>query len=93
MKVHELTTLPKLFESGVLPQEKVFFHPEYPPVRQYMSAQSTQYSFAYFIGPEGGFSEEEIELFKQYNVAGFSLGPRILRAETAAIAVSALFLI
>lgn len=93
MKIHELTTLPKLFESGILPQEKIFFHPEYPPVQQYISAQSAQYSHAYFIGPEGGFSEEEIELFKQYNVAGFSLGPRILRAETAAIAVAALFLI
>lgn len=85
LRVHELTTLPKLFESGVLPQEKIFFHPEYPPIQQYISAQIKQYSFAYFIGPEGGFSEEEIEIFKQHNVAGFALGPRILRAETAAI--------
>ncbi len=86
MKVYEPTTLVKLFESGVLPQEKIFFHPHFPPVEQYIDAQIKQYSFAYFIGPEGGFSEEEIELFKQYNVAGFSLGSRILRAETAAIA-------
>lgn len=85
LKVHELTTLPKLFESGILPQEKIFFHPEYPPVQQYIAAHVEQYSFAYFIGPEGGLSEEEIKLFKQYNVAGFSLGSRILRAETAAI--------
>jgi 16S rRNA (uracil1498-N3)-methyltransferase len=38
------------------------------------------------IGPEGGFASEELEAFR---VAGFSqvgLGPRILRAETAAIA-------
>lgn len=86
LTVHELTTLPKLFERGVLPQEKIFFHPEFPPIQQYLAAHTNQYSFAYFIGPEGGFSDEEVELFKQYNVAGFALGSRILRAETAAIA-------
>ena len=68
MKVYEPTTLPKLFSSGMLPQEKIFFHPEYPPVQDYLSAQTKQYSFAYFIGPEGGFSEEEIELFKKHNI-------------------------
>jgi 16S rRNA (uracil1498-N3)-methyltransferase len=38
------------------------------------------------IGPEGGFASEELEAFR---VAGFTqvgLGPRVLRAETAAIA-------
>jgi 16S rRNA (uracil1498-N3)-methyltransferase len=38
------------------------------------------------IGPEGGFSPEELEAFR---IAGFvrvALGPRILRTETAAIA-------
>ena len=38
------------------------------------------------IGPEGGFSETEIKLAKERGFLSYSLGPRILRAETAAIA-------
>ncbi|MBI5305626.1 MAG: 16S rRNA (uracil(1498)-N(3))-methyltransferase [Chloroflexi bacterium] len=43
-----------------------------------------------FIGPEGGFTEDEIALAKDKGVLPVSLGPRILRAETAGlVAVSA----
>jgi 16S rRNA (uracil1498-N3)-methyltransferase len=38
-----------------------------------------------FIGPEGGFAPEEIQLARQHGVQPITLGPRILRAETAAL--------
>lgn len=42
---------------------------------------------AILVGPEGGFSAEELNLLrKEPFVHGATLGPRILRAETAAIA-------
>ncbi len=42
---------------------------------------------AILIGPEGGFTETEVQLIKQKkNVVSVSLGPRILRADTAAVA-------
>ena len=44
---------------------------------------------ALFIGPEGGFSAEEVQLARAQNAKIVSLGPRILRAETAALAASA----
>ena len=45
---------------------------------------------AIFIGPEGGFSEEEVGLLsKLENVKIVTLGPRILRTETAGIATVA----
>lgn len=44
-----------------------------------------------FIGPEGGFTEKEIELAKQNNFQVPSLGKLTLRAETAAIVASYLF--
>lgn len=43
------------------------------------------------VGPEGGFAEEErANLLRQPGLLRLSLGPRILRADTAAVAVLAL---
>ncbi len=44
-------------------------------------------SCALVVGSEGGFSEEEFALAKSLGFTGVSLGKRILRAETAAIAL------
>ncbi len=49
-------------------------------------------NIAILIGPEGGFSEEEVSLFKFENVRKVSLGPRILRTETAGLATVAMLL-
>ena len=46
------------------------------------------HSVALFIGPEGGFAVEEIDA----RVTAVTLGPRILRAETAAIVAATLTL-
>jgi 16S rRNA (uracil1498-N3)-methyltransferase len=45
-----------------------------------------------FIGPEGGFTRGELEYAAEKNIAAFSLGIHTLRAETAALAASALIL-
>ncbi|MBI4386317.1 MAG: 16S rRNA (uracil(1498)-N(3))-methyltransferase [Elusimicrobia bacterium] len=45
-----------------------------------------------FIGPEGGFSEEEVEMAKFHGAHLFALGSCTLRGETAAIASAALIL-
>ena len=42
------------------------------------------------IGPEGGWTPEEMELFEDHEWRSVTLGPRILRAETAAIAAIAI---
>jgi 16S rRNA (uracil1498-N3)-methyltransferase len=39
------------------------------------------------VGPEGGFGEEELEAFRLAGFRRMRLGPRVLRTETAAIAV------
>lgn len=45
-----------------------------------------------FIGPEGGFAEEEIAAARDWGIKPVSLGPRILRAETAGLAAAAAIL-
>lgn len=50
------------------------------------SASAKPLSIALIIGPEGGFSEKELKAAKEYAYQETSLGPRILRTETAPIA-------
>jgi 16S rRNA (uracil1498-N3)-methyltransferase len=50
-------------------------------------------SLSVFIGPEGGWGEKDLALFKKHNVLLVSMGQNILRAETASVAVSSLILL
>ena len=45
-----------------------------------------------FIGPEGGFAPEEVEFAKENGVVTATLGPRILRTETAPLAALAILM-
>lgn len=44
--------------------------------------------YAALVGPEGGWSDQELEKFKNLNLQTLNLGDFVLRGETAAIAVS-----
>lgn len=46
----------------------------------------------FFIGPEGGFTSKEVGFAKERGAQTVSLGPRILRAETASLAVAAVIM-
>ncbi|MGB6652426.1 MAG: 16S rRNA (uracil(1498)-N(3))-methyltransferase, partial [Xanthobacteraceae bacterium] len=55
-----------------------------------LAKASAPNGLAVLIGPEGGFAaEERTALLSAPNVARLSLGPRILRADTAAVAALA----
>ena len=43
------------------------------------------FSISIFIGPEGGFTQEEVAQAQSYGALPVTLGPRILRAETAGL--------
>ena len=80
-------TLEVFLESGVADQfeSKIAFH----PVADEFSRAEVGQSAIFFIGPEGGFSDQEVEMFRQHGIGRRSLGKLILRTETAAIAILA----
>ncbi|HEX3973676.1 MAG TPA: 16S rRNA (uracil(1498)-N(3))-methyltransferase [Stellaceae bacterium] len=57
-----------------------------PPAAAALANQTAE-SWAVLIGPEGGFAETELDALRKLPfVSPVSLGPRILRADTAALA-------
>jgi len=61
------------------------------PLQALLSSPAATNGVDVLIGPEGGFAEEERAiLLRQPRTLRLSLGPRILRADTAAVAALAL---
>ncbi|MEO8734979.1 MAG: RsmE family RNA methyltransferase [Edaphobacter sp.] len=97
------TTIPEIAEPAAL---KLALEEEQSPTRILLSeteqaatlsaaltasVRPTGYeSVALAIGPEGGWTPEEMTLFATHDWQPVTLGPRILRAETAAIAAAAI---
>jgi 16S rRNA (uracil1498-N3)-methyltransferase len=60
---------------------------EAPPIAQALQPLAPHEPVGFLIGPEGGFSSQEMSYLKFFPfIKSVSLGPRILRAETAALA-------
>jgi len=62
------------------------------PLKAALEACPEAVSFALFIGPEGGLSAEEVGLAREAGAIPVTLGPRILRTETAPLAAAAAIL-
>ena len=60
------------------------------PLSDCLPAGETEVSV--FIGPEGGFDAEEVQFAKENGVLTATLGPRILRTETAPLAALAILM-
>ncbi len=84
LEIAEEISLEDLLANDVLDQfeGKVVFHPQ-GEVFQPLSYDKQSVVIA--IGPEGGFSDRELVLLAQHDFKQYCLGPRTLRAETAAI--------
>jgi 16S rRNA (uracil1498-N3)-methyltransferase len=74
--------------KGYIFHEKANDHGFIADLSAHLAKGSNQ--FALLIGPEGGFSEEEVTLARQAGLQPASLGQRVLRMETAAIAACAI---
>lgn len=78
-------TLSEIIDIKKIPNEVVVFDPRGElSAREYFTAHTAD-PVSIFIGPEGGFTDNEIESFHARNIPIVTTGPQILRAETAAI--------
>lgn len=83
--IFPLVEEPRTFAEVVArPGQKILFDADRDP----SSSQAGEVTL--FIGPEGGWSDEELELARTHGCSFERLGPRRLRAETAAIVACAL---
>lgn len=65
---------------------------DFPAVNSLLPKIQAQHSCELFIGPEGGFSEEEVKAASNKGFSIASLGKRILRTETAGIVAGSVIL-
>lgn len=88
--LHKPLALEKWVVSSSHVRQKFVLHP-YASSSPHTSADHAQESsppsdtnaIALLVGPEGGLTENEVDLAVQSQFKGMKLGPRILRAETA----------
>ncbi len=68
----------------------VFYEGGGQPLRELVTPSTRRLSV--FVGPEGGFDPEEIDVFRRQGGGVATLGPRILRCETAPLAALTLLM-
>ncbi|WP_101877775.1 16S rRNA (uracil(1498)-N(3))-methyltransferase [Lachnoclostridium edouardi] len=89
-KVREIMTLDQAlsysqtFDMAIIPYEEAR---GMETAKQAVSAVKPGMKAGIFIGPEGGFAKEEIKAAVDHGAMPVSLGKRILRTETAGLAV------
>ncbi|MEM4254238.1 MAG: RsmE family RNA methyltransferase [Candidatus Woesearchaeota archaeon] len=81
-----LSTIEAALKQGA--KLKLILDPEGKPIKDVL--QQIPKSVLAFIGPEGGFTEEEKTALKNAGCIPISLGRQILRIETAAMTIAAL---
>lgn len=84
----EVAALSREFDLALFPYEKAVE----VGIKQVLKIHPKIKKILLCVGPEGGFSSEEVELALQYGLIPVTLGQRILRTETAAIVSAALLL-
>lgn len=87
LKFKEAVAEAKGLDGAIIPYEKE----QETGIRQFVQGFRGE-SIGVFIGPEGGFAEEEIALAQENGITPITLGKRILRTETAGMTTAAILL-
>jgi 16S rRNA (uracil1498-N3)-methyltransferase len=87
--IAEVTTLTAALADTAGLRLLLWEDPAAPPLRQVVPAVLPD-EITVLVGPEGGFTAEEVALARGAGFVPCGLGPRVLRAETAALAILAI---
>ncbi|MDC3413338.1 16S rRNA (uracil(1498)-N(3))-methyltransferase [Aquibacillus sp. 3ASR75-11] len=79
----ELLTYSSKFNHKIVAFEEEARSPHYRKLSEAINQMKPNESILACVGPEGGFSDEEIQSLKKHGFHTVRLGPRILRTETA----------
>ena len=84
MSFKEAINRAKEFELGIIPYENF---KDMTETKEVLKKVQKGIKIGIFIGPEGGFEESEIQYALENGIYPISLGKRILRTETAGLAI------
>ena len=84
MSFKEAINRAKEFELGIIPYENF---KDMTETKEVLNKVQKGIKIGIFIGPEGGFEESEIQYALENGIHPISLGKRILRTETAGLAI------
>lgn len=84
MSFKEAINRAKEFELGIIPYENF---KDMKETKEVLSKVQKGIKIGIFIGPEGGFEESEVQYALDNGIHPISLGKRILRTETAGLAI------
>ena len=87
LKFKEAVAEAKELDGAIIPYERE----QETGIRQFVQKFKGE-SVGVFIGPEGGFADEEIALAQENGITPITLGKRILRTETAGMTTAAILL-
>lgn len=83
--INPIIDLSKSDLSKDCPGELIVFHTEGDLFSSELDSKENNKTLSIFIGPEGGWSPREINMFHALKIPIYSLGKQVLRSETAAV--------
>ncbi len=88
-KIHGVVNFEQALKNNINGQLRIILHKKNQDKLKNKIKNTSQHTdnITVLVGPEGGFSNEEVATAEESGFIQIGLGPRILRTETAAIAI------
>ena len=92
IKIKNICEIAKTFDLLIVPYEKAEDYSFKNVLDDFKKSNKQNVSIGIVIGPEGGFDVKEIEILEVTDAKVVTLGKRILRTETVALAMSSVIM-